>query len=180
MPKAKMDFWTYLSFEDLHQHVEKALADNSDLFSFNLTQLEETCRKYTYKPFRHTHFMGRVRHQRREVNISTFATSTATRKDTILHELAHIIVRWHFVIPAESSHGKTWKKIATALGTDPTATGHDEGFNRDAAAKNAAKIKPIFSCPKCNKIYYGKKRRPTHLSYYCTRCPRRTVILTHL
>lgn len=64
---------------------------------------------------------GRACYDTRRIWVSTAKRnqSPKVRRDTILHEVAHLVTWHHYQIPHH--HGRDWRRVARALGAQPRA-----------------------------------------------------------
>src|SRR5688572_22737580 len=100
--------------------------------------------------------IGQCRYREKEIGYSTpcIWSSWESITDTILHEIAHALLR------PKTGHNWEWKAKARELGCDPYAVTED--FS--TTAKPTYKIE----CPKCKRRWYRHRMRKRN---YGSRCP---------
>lgn len=81
-------------------------------------------------------------------------------KDTVLHELAHIVANYYNDVPM-SSHGDEWKFYAKTLGARP-----ERCFSADADSVDLSLFKYVAYCPNdCIQYGYHRLGRVLRLNY---------------
>ena len=85
-------------------------------------------------------------------------------KDTILHEIAHVIAG------SAAGHNWEWKRVCIRIGANPSRLiDTDEG---NEAMRKVAILNSRFraTCPSCSHTYYRVKRVRVGSTYCCAHC----------
>jgi predicted SprT family Zn-dependent metalloprotease len=153
----------FLQAENLHDDVEQGLRGiasefdrNADAFARDgLAALEG----WSVRPTTAVSRFGSVTPRTKTLRLTTLDCSASTRRDTILHEVAHILT--DALIAKRENHGPRWRKIAKALGARPQSRGEDSRFKQAAAAVRESRQKVVARCDRCG--YEVKRlRRSAH------------------
>jgi predicted SprT family Zn-dependent metalloprotease len=104
---------------------------------------------------------GSISPRTRILRITSLDCSPEARRDTILHEVAHILTA--ALLTKKEKHGPQWQRIALALGATPRARGDDERFRVAAGILREARLKVVARCEGCG--YEIKRMRRSHRSW---------------
>jgi predicted SprT family Zn-dependent metalloprotease len=83
----------------------------------------------------------------RILRITSLDCSPEARRDTILHEVAHILTA--ALVTKREKHGPHWQRMASALGARPRSRGDDERFRVAAQVLREARLKVVARCERC-------------------------------
>ena len=101
---------------------------------------------------------GSISPSTRILRITSLDCSPEARRDTILHEVAHILTA--ALIKKREKHGPDWQRIASALGAQPRSRGDDERFRVAAQVLREARLKVVARCERCG--YEIQRVRRSH------------------
>jgi len=100
----------------------------------------------------------------------------AERRDTILHEVAHLVVwaRWRWrrlqysasTEPHPPGHGEEWQGWARRMGAEPRAKTSAEGFKAARNARRKRLEKTVAVCTRCGYAVKRMRRGRTDWSRY--------------
>jgi predicted SprT family Zn-dependent metalloprotease len=90
---------------------------------------------------------GSVTPKTRTMRLTALDCSPDAWKDTILHEVAHVLTGE--LVAARENHGPRWQKIAKALGARPERAGRDARFRAAAEALREERLKVVARCDRC-------------------------------
>ncbi len=113
---------------------------------------------WTVRPSRATTRFGSISTRTRILRLTTLDCSEATRRDTILHEVAHIVMSE--LVSKSERHGPRWKTLARALGARPSGRGVDPRFREASAALRADREQIVARCERCG-VEIKRLRRST-------------------
>lgn len=102
---------------------------------------------WTVRPSRATTRFGSISTRTKTLRLTVLDCAPEMRRDTILHELAHIVVFER--VSKDERHGPRWRAIARALGARPSGRGHDPRFRQASALQRAAREKTVAVCTAC-------------------------------
>jgi predicted SprT family Zn-dependent metalloprotease len=91
---------------------------------------------------------GSISPQTKTLWLTTLDCSPRARRDTILHEVAHILTG--ALIAKRENHGPRWRKIASALGAQPSRSGSDPRFRAASQALKQTRLKVVARCVRCD------------------------------
>ncbi len=102
---------------------------------------------WTVRPSRATTRFGSVSTRTRIFRLTSLDCSEAARRDTILHEVAHIVV---FELVSKSErHGPRWQLLALAFGARPSRAGLDLRFRTASAELRSTRETTVARCTRC-------------------------------
>ncbi len=120
--------------------------------------IAEHCPEFTFKFDNAKLRFGCCNYKKKFISLSRYLVIMNDEekvRDTILHEIAHALTRWH-------GHNIKWRSIAISLGCDG---------NRcyDGKIVNHVKGKYVYQCPACKKqmFYHRLKRRKVACGSCC-------------
>jgi predicted SprT family Zn-dependent metalloprotease len=90
---------------------------------------------------------GSVTPKTRTMRLTALDCSPAARKDTILHEVAHVLTGE--LLARRENHGPKWQKMALALGAKPERIGSDARFRAASEALRDRRLKVVARCDLC-------------------------------
>ena len=102
---------------------------------------------WTLRPSRALTRYGSIVPGTKTLRLTVLDCSPEARRDTILHEVAHILTG--ALIAEGENHGPRWRKVAQALGAQPNYAGRDARFRRASAAQRSAREKVVARCKGC-------------------------------
>lgn len=102
---------------------------------------------WTLRPSRALTRYGSIVPGTKTLRLTVLDCSPEARRDTILHEVAHILTG--ALIAEGENHGPRWRKVAQALGAQPIYAGRDARFRRASAAQRSAREKVVARCKGC-------------------------------
>jgi len=102
---------------------------------------------WTVRPSRATTRFGSISTRTKILRLTTLDCSPETRRDTILHEVAHVVM-CELVSQAER-HGPRWQTLARSLGARPERMGVDLRFREASRRMRAAREQVVARCLRC-------------------------------
>ncbi len=102
---------------------------------------------WTVRPSRAVTRFGSISPATRTLWLTSLDCSPRARRDTILHEVAHVLTG--ALVAKRENHGPAWRKIASALGAEPTRSGRDPRFRAASEALRATRLKVVARCNRC-------------------------------
>jgi len=90
---------------------------------------------------------GSVTPRTRTLRLTALDCSPDARRDTILHEVAHVLTGE--LLAARENHGPRWQKMARALGARPQRSGRDARFRAASDALREQRLKVVARCDRC-------------------------------
>ncbi len=102
---------------------------------------------WTVRPSRAVTRFGSITPRTRILRLTVLDCSPAARRDTILHEVAHIVTG--ALVAKRQNHGPAWRTIARAVGAEPARSGCDPRFHVASAALRASRQKVVARCERC-------------------------------
>lgn len=102
---------------------------------------------WTVRPSRALTRFGSISARTRTFRLTCLDCSPEARRDTILHEVAHIVTIE--LISKQERHGPRWRKIAVALGATPNRAASDPRFHRASRKQREARAKVVARCGRC-------------------------------
>ena len=120
-------------------------------------------------PTRATGKLGAASYGRALMRITALPVSAAVRRETIAHEVAHLVAA--YLHPGRiKPHGPEWQRVARALGAAPKASVVDPKFEEAALKVRESRLKIVGRCEKCGfevlkmrRTNKYLKRRYTHV-----------------
>ena len=110
------------------------------------------------RPSRAISRFGSISPRTRILRITSLDCSPEARRDTILHEVAHILTA--ALVTKHEKHGPDWQRIASALGAHPRSRGEDERFRVAAQVIRDTRLKVVARCEGCG--FEIKRMRRSH------------------
>lgn len=102
---------------------------------------------WTVRPSRAVTRFGSISPNTRTLFLTSLDCSPHARRDTILHEVAHVLAG--ALVAKRENHGPRWRKIASALGAEPTRSGSDPRFQTASQALKQTRLKVVARCNHC-------------------------------
>ncbi|MCP5040743.1 MAG: hypothetical protein GY944_06910 [bacterium] len=102
---------------------------------------------WTVRPSRAVTRFGSISTRTRTFRLTTLDCSAEARRDTILHEVAHIVIVE--LVSKRERHGPRWRKMALALGAMPARGGLDPRFRQASAALRESREIVVARCVRC-------------------------------
>lgn len=142
---------SFLESEGLHLRVEEGLRKvalefgrgEDDFAATGISALEE----WTVRPSRAVTRFGSISSATKTLWLTSLDCSPRARRDTILHEVAHVLTG--ALVAKRENHGPRWRKIAVALGAEPTPSGSDPRFRAASQALRETRLKVVARCSRC-------------------------------
>lgn len=141
----------FLELEGLRPTVEaglrKAAAEfgrgEREFAAAGFSELED----WMIRPTRAVTRFGSITPRTKTLRLTTLDCSPHARRDTILHEVAHILTG--ALLAKRENHGPKWQVIASALGAAPMRMGRDPRFHAASEALRIARQKVVARCDRC-------------------------------
>ena len=141
----------FLEVEGLWPSVETGLRSVASEFgrrdSEFVAAAEIVFSRWKVRPSRSVTRFGSVTPRTRTMRITALDCSRDARRDTILHEVAHVLAGE--LLAARENHGPKWQTIARALGARPERTGRDARFRVSSDALREQRLKVVARCDRC-------------------------------
>lgn len=102
---------------------------------------------WAVRPTRAITRFGSIVPSTRTLRLTVLDISPEARRDTILHEVAHILTG--VLVAKRENHGPRWCKMAEALGAEPTYRGRDARFHSSSQALRSSREKVVARCTGC-------------------------------
>lgn len=122
---------------------------------------------WTVRPTTAVSRFGSVTPNSKTLRLTSLDCAARTRRDTILHEVAHIVTSE--LIARRENHGPRWRKIAMAIGARPTSRSEDPRFAEAAAVVREARQKVVARCERCGYEVKRMRRTTRNWQRYCHR-----------
>lgn len=171
----------FLKAEGLYQHVIQCVTllvntthgDGMPEVPGNALMVAASCLEtYTVA---HKKMVGRGGHfspRRSEIGLTTLAMSPEQYRNTILHEVAHLL---DWAVFRTGGHGPSWQLCAVVLGTPPKAKFVDDEFRASVAEHREAHGKIVARCKHCDYEVIKLRRSRRNWSRFfhrgCTGAP---------
>ncbi len=104
-----------------------------------------------------TRKFGSANHDKMIIRMSNLVMSMGQRRDTFLHELAHIVSIKVFG-EAGRGHGDLWQMVAKELGSNGQRCGRDEQFRASVEQRREALEKTVAKCTRCGFEFKRMRR----------------------
>jgi hypothetical protein len=102
---------------------------------------------WSLRPSRAITRFGSIAPHTKTLRLTSLDCSPGARRDTILHEVAHILTG--ALIAKRENHGPKWQTIAQALGASPVGSGRDPRFQAASTALRDSRQKVVARCDRC-------------------------------
>jgi hypothetical protein len=103
--------------------------------------------QWTVRPSRAVTRFGSISPATKTLWLTSLDCSPRARRDTILHEVAHVLTG--ALIAKRENHGPGWRRVALALGAQPRRSGRDPRFHAASRALRATRLKVVARCDRC-------------------------------
>jgi hypothetical protein len=161
MAKRKQYLWPFLKAEGLLEHVEQGIRA---VCEFRDAHVDWTVSVRGYllgvevRPTRAlTRYGSASPRGAGLIRITSLDISGWKRRDTILHEIAHLVTH-HLYARTVEPHGKQWRAVATLLGAEPSATGADPVFAEAIEKAREKRLKIVARCAECGYEILATRR----------------------
>lgn len=178
-------------YEQVVNGIKKFFRTNTDLIQFTLDKIDDC--NFTFMD-RSVRIAGTCKGMK-QIRLHTLvAERPADRKQTMLHEVAHLIrncklayygeddneVRFQVVISNQSHvmrrckkrrspHGREWKSIMISLGAKPNRC-HEYDY---LGGENKEKYKHKYTCQSCGKEFYTQRKLKNLANRHHSGCKRK-------
>jgi predicted SprT family Zn-dependent metalloprotease len=148
---AKQSLARFLEAEGLRPTIEAGLRKAAtelgrgerEFAAAGISELEQ----WTIRPSRAVTRFGSIAPGTKTLRLTALDCSPRARRDTILHEVAHILTG--ALIAKRENHGPKWRAIARALGASPAGSGRDPRFRAASEALRDSRQKVVARCDRC-------------------------------
>ena len=157
----------FLREQGLHAHVVQCI-EGMDLSTVQRQRCMRALECSDVRRIRDQRRLGWYRPRANAIGISSLAMSPDQFRDTILHEVAHLIehATRGSLAAAMESHGAQWQRIAVSLGCTPEAKASDPLFAQSARERREALSRVVARCTSCGHEIVRMRRSKRDWSCY--------------